>query len=116
MTLIGMKNRIIVGYNLLYYYYFAVLLGCTSKRLTFKQVAWLKVGTATILAFNDVVVTRNNRISVKKGPIESKGDEHIRTWKLIIRNVRVKDEGSYMCQLNTDETKAQTAYLEVTSK
>ena len=69
-----------------------------------------------MLSFNDVVVTRNNRISIEKGQVDTEGEESIRNWKLVIRNVRVTDEGNYMCQLNTDPAEALIGYLEVTSK
>ena len=77
-----------------------------------QQVAWLKVSTATVLSFNDILITRNNRISVKK----EEGEKNVRNWKLVINDVKEKDKGMYMCQLNTDPTEAQTVYLEVTSK
>jgi neurotrimin len=31
----------------------------------------------------------------------------------LIKNVKMEDRGSYMCQVNTDPMKMQTAYLEV---
>ena len=66
-----------------------------------------------MLSFNDHVITRNNRISVKK---EEGAAKNIRNWKLVIDNVKKTDEGKYMCQLNTEVTNAKTAFLEVTSK
>ena len=89
--------------NFIYYIKFLILL---------QQVAWLKVSTATVLSFNDILITRNNRISVKK----EEGEKNVRNWKLVINDVKEKDKGMYMCQLNTDPTEAQTVYLEVTSK
>ena len=68
--------------------------------------------TTTVLSFNDVLITRNPRYSVKK----EEGEENILNWKLVIHDVKKKDEGFYQCQLNTDPTKARNAYLEVTSK
>ena len=35
------------------------------------------------------------------------------TWKLHISHVQLNDSGSYMCQVNTDPMKMQTAFLEV---
>ena len=67
--------------------------------------------TTTVLSFNDVLITRNPRYSVKK----EEGEENILNWKLVIHDVKKKDEGFYQCQLNTDPTKARNAYLEVTS-
>ena len=55
----------IVTLNFISYIKFLILL---------QQVAWLKVSTATVLSFNDILITRNNRISVKKEEGE-KNDE-----------------------------------------
>ena len=94
---------ILFDMSFIYYTNFLILL---------QQVAWLKVSTATVLSFNDILITRNNRISVKK----EEGEKNVRNWKLVINDVKEKDKGMYMCQLNTDPTEAQTVYLEVTSK
>ena len=74
------------------------------------------MNTATVLSYNDVLITRNNRVSVKKEQGEyTKIDQNIQNWKLVIDDVMKKDEGFYQCQLNTDPTKAKNVYLEVTS-
>lgn len=69
------------------------------------QVAWLRVDTQTILTIAGHVITKNHRIAV------THSDQ--RTWSLHIKDVRETDQGWYMCQLNTDPMKSQTAYLEV---
>nr|CAD7438396.1 unnamed protein product [Timema bartmani] len=69
------------------------------------QVAWLRVDTQTILTIASHVITKNHRIGVTHS-------DH-RTWYLHIRDVREKDRGWYMCQINTDPMKSQVGYLEV---
>lgn len=63
--------------------------------------------TQTILTIANHVITKNHRITVSH-------NDH--TWALHIRDVREADQGWYMCQLNTDPMKSQTAYLEVVGK
>ena len=80
-------------------------------------MAWLKEESATVLSYNDVRITRNHRISVKKEQGEyTKTVQNIVNYKLVIDDVRKTDEGFYQCQLNTDPTKSQNVFLEVTSK
>ncbi|KAA0203560.1 hypothetical protein HAZT_HAZT002805 [Hyalella azteca] len=69
------------------------------------SVGWLKVDSQTILTIQKRVVTHNSRIAVTH-------DEH-RTWNLHIRNVREKDRGCYMCQINTPVMKNQVGCIEV---
>ena len=57
---------------------------------------------------DNVVVTRNSRISV----LQREGD----LWQLSIKNVKPSDQGWYMCQTNTDPMESQMGYLEVTGK
>jgi hypothetical protein len=91
------------------------------------QVAWVRVDTQTILTIDDVVITRNARISVRhtadaavRAPSQTHPPHqhhipHIRkTWQLVIRDVHTSDGGAYMCQLNTEPMTSQTAYLTVT--
>ena len=91
------------------------------------QVAWVRVDTQTILTIDDVVITRNARISVRHTadaavrtasqthPPHQHHIPHIRkTWQLVIRDVHTSDGGAYMCQLNTEPMTSQTAYLTVT--
>lgn len=95
-----------------------------SNNESFTKVAWIRVGTNTILTVHDKVITRNYRISLSLA--ES------RNWVLKISNVIEEDRGWYMCQvtsvlvqlfnsaakisflqLNTDPIIYQEAYVEV---
>lgn len=77
------------------------------KKKCLFQVAWLRVDTQTILTIANHVITKNHRIAVTHS-------DH--TWSLHIKDVKQTDQGWYMCQLNTDPMKSQTAYLEVVGK
>ncbi|XP_060802364.1 lachesin isoform X2 [Amyelois transitella] len=78
---------------------------CVVNDLGAYRVAWLRVDTQTILTIATHVITKNHRISV------THSDR--RVWFLHIHDVRQSDRGWYMCQLNTDPMKSQTAYLDV---
>ena len=65
--------------------------------------------TKAILAIHTHTVTHNTRISVTRG---DDGDGR-RTWRLKIANVTLADAGLYMCQINTDPMKHETASLAV---
>ena len=65
---------------------------------------------------NEIVITRNHRVSVEKGQKGTNEEENSRLWRLLIRNVKETDAGGYMCQINTDPMVSQIGYLEVTSK
>uniref|UniRef100_A0A182MII5 Ig-like domain-containing protein n=1 Tax=Anopheles culicifacies TaxID=139723 RepID=A0A182MII5_9DIPT len=69
------------------------------------QVAWIKADAKAILAIHEHVITNNGRLSVTHNDYN--------TWTLVIRNVKMEDRGVYMCQVNTDPMKMQTAFLEV---
>ncbi|KAK6627695.1 hypothetical protein RUM44_010174 [Polyplax serrata] len=69
------------------------------------EVAWLRVDTQTILTIAGHVITKNHRIAI------THSDQ--RTWSLHIREVKESDQGWYMCQINTDPMKSQTAHLQV---
>ncbi|XP_076394596.1 lachesin isoform X4 [Megachile rotundata] len=69
------------------------------------SVAWIKADTKAILAIHEHVITNNARLSV------THSDSN--TWTLNIRAVRREDRGIYMCQVNTDPMKSQSAFLEV---
>lgn len=77
---------------------------CSQLSFWFK-VAWLRVDTQTILTIATHVITKNHRIAVNHSDR--------RVWFLHIHDVRQSDRGWYMCQLNTDPMKSQTAYLDV---
>ncbi|KAM7347518.1 dpr-interacting protein beta isoform 2-T4 [Cochliomyia hominivorax] len=69
------------------------------------KVAWIKADAKAILAIHEHVITNNDRLSVTHNDYN--------TWTLNIRNVKMEDAGKYMCQVNTDPMKMQTAVLEV---
>ncbi|XP_039228939.1 protein amalgam isoform X3 [Drosophila yakuba] len=71
----------------------------------FVQVAWIKADAKAILAIHEHVITNNDRLSVQHNDYN--------TWTLNIRSVKMEDAGKYMCQVNTDPMKMQTATLEV---
>ncbi|XP_014612374.1 PREDICTED: lachesin-like [Polistes canadensis] len=69
------------------------------------RVAWIKADTKAILAIHEHVITNNARLSV------THNDQN--TWTLNIRGARKEDGGVYMCQVNTNPMKSQSAFLEV---
>uniref|UniRef100_A0A336KC27 CSON011309 protein n=1 Tax=Culicoides sonorensis TaxID=179676 RepID=A0A336KC27_CULSO len=69
------------------------------------RVAWIKADAKAILAIHEHVITNNGRLSVTHNDYN--------TWTLVIKNVKMEDRGQYMCQVNTDPMKMQTAFLEV---
>ncbi|KAF7287704.1 lachesin-like isoform X2 [Rhynchophorus ferrugineus] len=78
---------------------------CIVNNLGGYRVAWIKADTKAILAIHESVITNNARLSVTHNDFN--------TWTLNIRSVKREDRGQYMCQVNTDPMKMQTAYLEV---
>ncbi|XP_020292957.1 lachesin-like isoform X2 [Pseudomyrmex gracilis] len=78
---------------------------CVVNNLGGYRVAWIKADTKAILAIHEHVITNNARLSVTHSDYN--------TWTLNIRGARREDRGIYMCQVNTDPMKSQSAYLEV---
>ncbi|XP_058977736.1 cell adhesion molecule DSCAML1 [Musca domestica] len=78
---------------------------CVVNNLGGHRVAWIKADAKAILAIHEHVITNNDRLSVTHNDYN--------TWTLNIRNVKMEDAGKYMCQVNTDPMKMQTAVLEV---
>ena len=70
------------------------------------QIAWIKVQSQTILTMDERVVTRNPRVSVVE---RMEG-----LWQLTIKDVKPKDQGWYMCQINTEPYISSRGFLEVT--
>ena len=58
------------------------------------QVAWIKADSKAILAIHDHVITNKRKIKV------TRNDES--TYVLTIEEVSQKDEGFYMCQVNSE--------------
>ncbi|XP_069947300.1 lachesin-like isoform X2 [Cherax quadricarinatus] len=81
------------------------LLPCTVEQLKGFKVAWVQVDTQTILTIHKQVITRNPRIALLH-------NDH-RTWHLELKNVREKDRGWYMCQVNTDPMRYRQGYVDV---
>ncbi|XP_071516073.1 lachesin-like isoform X2 [Panulirus ornatus] len=81
------------------------LLPCTVEHLRGFKVAWVQVDTQTILTIHKQVITRNPRINLLH-------NDH-RTWHLQLTNVREKDRGWYMCQVNTDPMRYRQGYVDV---
>uniref|UniRef100_A0ABD2VUR5 Ig-like domain-containing protein n=2 Tax=Trichogramma kaykai TaxID=54128 RepID=A0ABD2VUR5_9HYME len=69
------------------------------------RVAWIKADTKAILAIHEHVISNNARLTVKHSDFN--------TWTLNIKNAQPEDRGTYMCQVNTDPMKSQSAHLEV---
>lgn len=88
-----------------YTYWRIYLMNTRLLHIKWLQVAWLRVDTQTILTIAAHVITKNHRIAVNHSDR--------RVWFLHIHDVRQSDRGWYMCQLNTDPMKSQTAYLDV---
>ncbi|XP_023216477.1 lachesin-like [Centruroides sculpturatus] len=61
--------------------------------------------TQTLLSIHTHVITRDSRIRVS--------NNNHRQWYLHIKEVRIEDQGSYMCQINTEPMVSQLGYLEV---
>uniref|UniRef100_A0A8D8NR25 Lachesin n=1 Tax=Culex pipiens TaxID=7175 RepID=A0A8D8NR25_CULPI len=78
---------------------------CVVNNLGGYRVAWIKADAKAILAIHEHVITNNGRLSVTHNDYN--------TWTLVIRSVKMEDRGVYMCQVNTDPMKMQTAFLEV---
>lgn len=81
------------------------LLPCTVEQLKGYKVAWVQVDTQTILTIHKQVITRNPRIALLH-------NDH-RSWHLQLKNVREKDRGWYMCQVNTDPMRSKQGYVDV---
>ncbi|XP_044599615.1 lachesin-like isoform X2 [Cotesia glomerata] len=78
---------------------------CVVNNLGGYRVAWIKADTKAILAIHEHVITNNARLSVTHNDYN--------TWTLHIKNAKQEDRGLYMCQVNTDPMKSQSAFLEV---
>ena len=93
------------------------------------QVAWIRMDSGTILSMDETLITRNQRYRVERG-------EGGRDWTLSIKYynyygktavvetscpdsllfsspVMERDQGRYMCQINSDPMRSTTGYLEI---
>ncbi|CAH2102648.1 unnamed protein product [Euphydryas editha] len=89
----------------LFLFCYALCRKLASIAMSTLLVAWIKADTKAILAIHEHVITNNARLSVTHNDYN--------TWTLNIRGVKREDRGQYMCQVNTDPMKMQTAFLEV---
>ncbi|XP_043280754.1 lachesin isoform X2 [Venturia canescens] len=78
---------------------------CVVNHLGGYRVAWMKADTKAVLAIHEHVITNNGRLAVTHNDYN--------TWTLTIKSAKPEDRGVYMCQVNTDPMKSQSAYLEV---
>ena len=69
----------------------------------FLQVAWIKADSKAILAIHDHVITNKRKIKV------TRNDES--TYVLTIEEVSQKDEGFYMCQVNSEPMLHQVKHI-----
>ncbi|XP_042233361.1 protein amalgam-like [Homarus americanus] len=81
-------------------------LACVVENLHNYRVAWIYKGTGgrTVLTMAMQVVTKNPKISTT---------QEAQAWVLTITNLTKKDQGIYMCQLNTKPARKQMGYLHV---
>ncbi|CAL4100234.1 unnamed protein product, partial [Meganyctiphanes norvegica] len=82
-----------------------VILPCAVDNLKGYKVAWIFVETQTILTIHHTIITKNPRFTLAR-------NDH-KHWYLKISDVKPKDRGSYMCQVNSDPMMSQTGYLDV---
>ncbi|CAM1298931.1 Uncharacterised protein g2263 [Pycnogonum litorale] len=82
-----------------------VKLACVVNNLGNYKVAWTHHDTKTLLAIHNRIITNNNRYSVLHNGYH--------TWWLHIRNVKPRDSGLFMCQINTIPMIKQVGHVEV---
>ncbi|CAK9299637.1 unnamed protein product [Gordionus sp. m RMFG-2023] len=70
------------------------------------RVAWLKLESQTIISFQQNLIVRNSRMNITANDLGN-------VWTLIIRSVTPKDDGFYMCQINSDPPSKSAGYLEI---
>ncbi|XP_069185242.1 limbic system-associated membrane protein [Procambarus clarkii] len=81
-------------------------LTCVVENLNNYRVAWIYKGTGgrTVLTVTTQVITKNPRISTT---------QEAQAWVLSITSLTKKDQGIYMCQVNTKPVRKQMGYLHV---
>lgn len=78
---------------------------CSVTNLGGHKVAWIKSDTKAILAIHYHVITNNDNLQVTHNDKD--------TWTLVIKNVRQKDAGEYMCQVNSVPMVSQVCICEM---
>lgn len=71
------------------------------------QVSWIRKRDLHILTSMEHTYTSDKRFTIV-GNSESADD-----WNLRIENVKIKDEGTYECQVNTEPKIHKTVYLKI---
>jgi len=102
-------GSVIIGYsNVTSVLGHMAVLTCAVRNLGSYNILWLRVKDGDVLAFDDMLITQDNRFRlVKKSQSES---------NLIIESVRSKDAGEYACQINTHQVKSKFVNLIVFGK
>jgi len=81
-------------------------LHCRIGRQGSHTVSWIRQGDLEILSVGSLLVSTNPRLGVHFDP---RVNDHM----LTIRQVSVKDEGAYECQLNTMPSRSLVVHLQV---
>ncbi|XP_023320862.1 lachesin isoform X2 [Eurytemora carolleeae] len=81
----------------------SVTLYCSVSGLRNHRVSWIKSDTKAILSLNGQLVTQNSRYQLS---IQDPG-----TFQLTVSNVTVEDNGTYICQVNTEPPANQESTL-----
>ncbi|XP_037779184.1 neurotrimin-like [Penaeus monodon] len=81
-------------------------LTCVVENLDTYKVAWIYKGTGgrTVLTVATQVITKNPKVSVS---------QEAQSWVLIIKSLTKKDQGIYMCQVNTKPARNQLGSIHV---
>ncbi|XP_022240439.1 lachesin-like [Limulus polyphemus] len=82
-----------------------VKLACVVENLGSYRIAWIHTDRYTLLTLQNRVITRNPRFSIAH-------NGH-RTWTLHITEVEERENGEYMCQINTSPMKSQSGFINV---
>ena len=86
----------------------SAFLPCAVRNLGTHNILWLRVKDGDVLAFDDMVITQDQRFKlIKKSANES---------NLLVQNVRLNDAGEYVCQINTESVKSKFVNLIILSK
>ncbi|XP_063854144.1 protein amalgam-like [Scylla paramamosain] len=81
-------------------------LSCVVENLGDYRVAWIYKGTGgrTVLTVATQVITKNPRISAT---------QEAQAWVLTVTSLTQRDQGVYMCQVNTKPARKQLGYIRV---
>eukprot|EP00090_Calanus_glacialis_P035887 TRINITY_DN61203_c0_g1_i1.p1 TRINITY_DN61203_c0_g1~~TRINITY_DN61203_c0_g1_i1.p1 ORF type:complete len:423 (-),score=59.82 TRINITY_DN61203_c0_g1_i1:108-1376(-) len=69
-------------------------LECTVRGISQHTVAWIRADTKAILTLNSLLVTQNSRYALLR--------QEAGAFHLLVTNVRQEDNGTYICQVNTE--------------